>query len=123
MHILMTLLLELLRRLGVHGLMIGLAGYHVVVVLLDLLVAHYLVQLHLAVRELPGVHLLVLRGAYLGDLVGVHLWPLLAVHVVVLPLSLVPTRLIRIIVLVVLEMLKLRLRLVIRIIVVVVQCM
>ena len=88
----------------------------IVVVLRDLLVAaHDLVELHLAVGELTRVHFLVLCVVlYLWDLVHVHFWALLAVHVIVLSLPMGPTNHVRIIILMILKLLELRLGLVIR---------
>ena len=117
MHVLVALL-ELFRRLRVHGLVVRFARDHVVVVLLYLLIAHDLVQFHLTVGELAGVDFLVLRRVrtHLRNLVHIHVRPLLAVHVVVLTLTLRPSNLMRIIIMI-LELIKLRLRLVVRVVV------
>jgi len=116
MHVLVALL-KLLGRLRVHGFVVGLAWDHVIIILLYLLIAHYLVQFHLTVGKLAGVHLLVLSvPAHLRDLVHIHVRPFLAVHVIILSLALGPRCLVSIIIMI-LELIELRLRLVIRIIV------
>ncbi len=63
---------------------------HVIVILLYLLVAHDLVQLHLAVGQLARVDFLVLGcivTAHVLHVVHFYLRPFLAVHVIVLSLS------------------------------------
>ena len=79
---------------------------HVIVVMLrDLLITvHYLVQFHLAVRQLTRIDFLMLRSVLdLWDLVHhVHFGAFLAVHVVVLTLAVGPTNHMRIVVLILL---------------------
>ena len=67
---------------------------HVIIILLNLLITHDLIQLHLAVGELARVNLLVLRLIVTHVLHVVHfnLGTLLTIHVVVLSLTVLARR-------------------------------
>jgi len=91
------------------------ALHHVVVILLHLLlIAHDLVQLHLTIRELAWIHFFVLCGilaTHFLNMVHFYFRALLAIHVIILPLSVLPGRSGGVVILLSLKLLELCLRL------------